>query len=507
MENQQVHIYIDSAKAYYYPGEQFLASILLDVSDTINSNKMIIIAKGKQIIKATQKKVFEDTEENMEDYEEDDDDEEYIKNKEPITEIDESKSIFKYKKVISISNSNHLKEGKYSFPFEVELPKDIPGSFLFLESKTYVEIIYSIKVKLNNINIKEKIPIIIRQNKEMFNYPNDSEYIKNIPGWCCESGQSIIKLNKDENPILNGENIYLNVNIDNTNSKNSCSALNIEVYESLSIKNKQKNKKIKITKIVGRYKGNKFINAGEDFQKKIEVILDVNKYISDHLSQTKSTKYFRHQSVIPLLNQSIKSDFITNEYEIYAESQFSNLTGVELGVFMNILIYPPEKGILSKTIQKISKEFSDSIVSNKKIFLNNKTDDNDNDFEYKNKNEDLSIKESNNPERKKSRKKSKKIDNNKEKNINKENDDNKNKNFENENIINDKKNEKLNDVNYNNINNKKKNIMTDDISFRNSTKDKLNLKNSVNNSINIKKNFNQDFLNDALDDEFLDEDQ
>ena len=160
MENKTVNIYIDSAKAYYYPGEQFLASILLDVLDTVNSNEMIIIAKGKQIIKATQKRIFEDTEENFtvnEDNEEDEDDEEDVKMNEPITEIEESKNIFKYSKVITISNSNYLEKGKYSFPFEVELPKDIPGSFLFLESKTYAEIIYSIKVKLKNTDIKESI--------------------------------------------------------------------------------------------------------------------------------------------------------------------------------------------------------------------------------------------------------------------------------------------------------------------------------------------------------------
>ena len=38
----------------------------------------------------------------------------------------------------------------------LELPDDIPGSFLFLEKKIYVEIIYSIKVKIN-VSIPPKI--------------------------------------------------------------------------------------------------------------------------------------------------------------------------------------------------------------------------------------------------------------------------------------------------------------------------------------------------------------
>ena len=59
-KNSPANIYINSAKPFYYPGEQFLASILLDVLETINCNKMIIIAKGKQIVEATQKRSFKE---------------------------------------------------------------------------------------------------------------------------------------------------------------------------------------------------------------------------------------------------------------------------------------------------------------------------------------------------------------------------------------------------------------------------------------------------------------
>ena len=43
----------------------------------------------------------------------------------------------------------------------------------------------------------------------------------------------------------------------------------------------------------------------------------MSNYVSEHLSKTKSTKYFKNKNIIPLLNQSIKSN-ITNEYEINA---------------------------------------------------------------------------------------------------------------------------------------------------------------------------------------------
>ena len=140
-KNSPVSIYIDSAKPFYYPGEQFLASILLDVLETINCNKMIIIAKGKQIVEATQKRSFK---ENLDNYDSDDEDEH--QEKESVTKIKESNTIFKFTKIVDISNNNYLQKGKYTFPFEVELPKDIPGSFLFLQKSAYAEIIYSIKV-------------------------------------------------------------------------------------------------------------------------------------------------------------------------------------------------------------------------------------------------------------------------------------------------------------------------------------------------------------------------
>ena len=50
-----VKIYINPSKPYYYPGENFVASILLDVLEKTNCDKMQIIAKGKAIINAVQK--------------------------------------------------------------------------------------------------------------------------------------------------------------------------------------------------------------------------------------------------------------------------------------------------------------------------------------------------------------------------------------------------------------------------------------------------------------------
>ena len=516
--NTQIKIYIDSSKPYYYPGEQILASILLDVLEEVNCNKMLIVAKGKQIIKASQLKMIQtENIDNDEEEEFENDNEDNIKRdsedssynyKNERIELNESKTIFKYKKTVKISKNEYISEGKYTFPLEVELAKDIPPSFLFLEPNIYVEIIYSIKVKLNNSDIKQYIPIVIRQKEDIFNYPNTNEYIKNINGCCCEVSESKIKVKTNEKYILDEKELKLNVLIDNSKCSLSGSPINIEIYHELILYPKNRNKQIKMTKIVGKYKGKKLIDPRKDYNKNISIPLDISKFTSEHLSQTKSIKYFKHKDLIPLMGQCIKTNSIICKYEIYAESQFSNLSGDELGVFIFALVYPPEKGILSKNVKNITKEFTNSIL-NKKIFLNSNTIDNDSDFEINKKNDknnkhtknkdikrDYNNENKNNPEMIKSQTKesslnSKKIDKKEEKEYNKENNNIK---------INEKKNEP-------NIYNNSNNFIKDEISFGTSSKGKINNINSNNiSSNNIKKNFNQNFLDDALDDEFIDND-
>ena len=112
--------------------------------------------------------------------------------------------------------------------------------------------------------------------------------------------------------------------------------------------------------------------------------MDKSNYAEKHLKNTKSIKYFRHKDIIPFLNQSVKSDFVTCEYEAYAEVKFQTWSIEELGCFLQILIYPPERGIVSKTIKQKLKDFSNSIKS-KKILLNKETKDFDPEFGNKNK--------------------------------------------------------------------------------------------------------------------------
>ena len=375
IKNQKISLYINASKSYYYPGETFSATILLDVQDKINSNKMTIIAKGKQIIKASQINKFPN-EEKQQQYESssssssDEEDNPKLRraNQEegPIVTIDEKKYIFNIKKDISISENKILIPGKYSFPFDIEIPEQIPGTFLYLDKKVYAEIAYSVKVKLEGTNIKQIIPIVIRQSEDVFNYPKYNQFERKIHGCCCLVGQTSIKLTANEDYTKTGDPIKLTVNINNDTNTTSTPIL-VEVYRKILLKGAN-NKKIRVTKIVGSYQGKRIVNAREKFQKKLHVAIEGIDYVKDHLDETKAGKSFKHKEIIPFLFQSIKSDNITCEFEVYAESQYANITNDDLGVFLTVLVYPIEDGVLSKSVMNIAKAFVNGIL-NKKFFL------------------------------------------------------------------------------------------------------------------------------------------
>ena len=531
MNNSKIKIYIDCQKSYYYPGEQLQASIYIDSLDTIDTNKMIIIAKGREIIRAIQRNIpleyeYDDSEDEEEiessELENDankiladkdkkeDSQEEKMRNK----EIDESVIIFKYKKTIQMTSYDKLSKGKYTFPFEIDIPENIPGSFLFLDRNTYVEIIYTIKVKLDNVNMKETLPLIIRQKGKSFNYRKDNEYTKTIGGCCFEKYESKIKINTIDKYFLNGNNIKLNVVINNEKCGMQASPINIEIYQKIILLPKNKSNRIKITRLVGKYKGKRKVMHKQNFNEDISLSIDENKNILENSSRTKFEKYFKQNNIIPFLTQSIKSDLLICEYEVYAETQFANWSSEELGVFKKLIMYPSERGILSKDNENKSKDFSNAIV-NKKIFLNEDTIDNIDEIKSKSKEKNIDknrdIDNSNIKKNKEDDKKGYKSK--KEKMIHKirkhkKNEDDKENQNINSNINNDDINQNFNINAYkyqiSNVNIDNKNKINDDEVF-NYPKKKKNKNKNINkekHSNKMKKDFNNIFLKDNLDSDF-----
>ena len=469
--SSQIKVFFDIQKPFYYPGEQILGSILIEFLDSINCRQILIISKGKQYIKINKKNISCEIEDDLyfdDSFEDGDTDNTKNKAEKNIENIEETKTLYKYKKNLKINNTNILK-GKYTFPLEIDLPNNIPPSFLYIDNNIYIEIIYTLIIKFEGVNYKEVFPFILRQKEKSFNYPKFTEH-KKILGECCwERGETTIKINPVEKYNLLGNNIKFNVLINNENSGMPGTPLNIELYQKLIFFPKDKSNKIRLTKLVGKSKGNISINKRKNFTEDISLKIKEKKIIPFYKEKTKAYKYFKNENIIGLLTPSVKSDLVICEYEIYIESQFVGWFKEELGVFNKILLYPPEKGILTQNIDNISKEFLNSLVI-KKIFLNDEIKD---DEIILGKNKD---------------KKEKRI-----KNKNKENTFNFNENKENININinNEDINENFNINNYKRTKDKKKNYFEE--------------KEENMNSDNLKKKFDKNFFDEhELNDDFLD---
>ncbi len=493
MSVSKIKIYIDLPKSYYYPGETLSGSVLLDVLEKVNCNKMLLIAKGKQIFKASQNLSIgsgNSTSEEEEDSGSTSNDNskaiksifssEYEdKNKNNDLNINNSKNIFKYKKVIYISDNDYLSQGKYTLPFDLQLPDDLPGSFLLLENDICIEIIYAIKVKLNNITEKHCIPFIIRQNQNKFNYPKSCEYKKNIDGCCCEVIEAKIKMSVNEQCILNENQIKININLNNSKCKLSGSPLLVEIYQDLILTPFIFDNKITKNKIVGKYIDKNHIEPKKDYDLNITIPLETSYYKLENLSKTKSNKYYKDKKFLSLLEQSINSEHLSCRYEIFAESKYENVSFDVLGVFLPVLIYPPEEGVFPKLDENIIQSFDQSLI-NKKIYLNNGSNDYDPDFEKDKKEtpEDKDLKPNTNKSNSKSE-------------VNDKNDNS--KSSVSSNIKNKNKSSQLNSIKDNESNK---------LSFESSS-ERIYQNNCESKSNAIKKNFNKNFLNDALDNAIL----
>ena len=341
---------------------------------------------------------------------------------------------------------------------------------------------------------------------------------------------TVIKLVSTENYTLSNEEVELKVRVNNKKCGIQASPFSIELYQKIKIYPKNKNKKIKITKIVGECKGESNVLPGKSLKQSVSFRIDIEEYNSEQLKKTKAIKYFRHKDVIPSLCQSIKSGFLSCKYEAYVEVQYPNWNLDELGVFHKVLVYPPEKGVLSESVAQIATEFNNSIL-NKKVFLSSKIEEDDADFRSKHKKKDKTNYRRNNYDessdsdddnkqrKKKSLSKSKGFgsthltDNQSSYGRNNNIDNEFNQKKSRYNKMNDNMNNKMydNSNNYkyfNNNDSRKEKEMTEIINNDGSFGHKKGRsKNKVfidTNSNNFKKDFSRNYLDDELDEDFLD---
>ena len=193
-----------------------------------------------------------------------------------------------------------------------------------MTQNSYAEIIYTIKVKLlGNEGYKKAIPIIIRQKERTFNYKHEAEYQKQIGECCCDLGEVAMKVHMLDKYVLNGSKVKAEVFINNKRCGMKGAPVSVELFHKVVLPPNANKNRIKITKLIGRYNGKTGINPRSMFNDDISFTIEESEYLSNNINMTKANKYFKHKKIIPNIIQSMKSDYIICEYEMYVDVQFS----------------------------------------------------------------------------------------------------------------------------------------------------------------------------------------
>ena len=82
-----------------------------------------------------------------------------------------------------------------------------------------------------------------------------------------------------------------------------------------------------------------------------------------------SYKIFGNKEMLPLYTQSIRSEFIRLSYEVYVESVFEGWNCDEVGLFMPILMYAPDRSLVDRQAVSYVKSNGEARIV-KKTFIN-----------------------------------------------------------------------------------------------------------------------------------------
>ena len=391
-------ILIKLENSYYYPGEIIKGNIYINIEEEIKPGIEFKI-KGKKILKANPDYITSYTSEenekeeiknielnntnNNNDKDSEDEnsnnsksikskkkeEEEIEKSEKKEEEIEKSekkeeeeieksekdkeeieKSNYKYYDNIEIFNiktnisNEKINIGQYIFPFMFKLNKKIPGTCILLERNIFAEVYYSIRIKMENLNgkiIKNKIPLIIRQNENDFNYKQENKITKNDnASCCCKKSKVIVNCKLPKKYYLYGEKIDLNYYLDNKKGNKEGESTIIILYKKIILHPKQKDmieipiqvlKKENYSKI--KSKENFSINFNLDYQGKT-----INK---EALNMSKNYKIINNINLIKYLCCSCINDLFSVEYEFYIKTNLVKWTLDEIGVFISTIFYPP----------------------------------------------------------------------------------------------------------------------------------------------------------------------
>ena len=159
--------------------------------------------------------------------------------------------------------------GHYSFPFSFMLPQDIPGSVFVKVPRGQASIAYNFSAILES-NQKKLSPIafqvkaIMREHLMKDGLAKAAQLNQDITTWCCISrGSTQIKAQFSKDAFMPGEVARVQVEADNSQCKNSISAVRCSLIQTTTLTSTTKTRSFPSTIVTGTSTG---IDAGGKFE-------------------------------------------------------------------------------------------------------------------------------------------------------------------------------------------------------------------------------------------------
>ena len=336
------NIIIKLENKFYYAGDTIKGSIYAKIENNIKCPGLELKIKGKEILKANPE--IENEEEEEEDENNEDIHKKELENLENPYKYYDNIDIIKYK--IFLTNKQELQTGNYIFPFTIKLPNSLSGSCLIYDKNIIGEIYYYIKIKGEDQNgkiIKEYTPLIIRQNRSNFQYKTLNSIIKTFPNFCCcKKGKVKLNCEITNDYFFIGENIKVNINVDNKEGKLEGGPLTLFLYKKITLHPNQKDI-LEIPKIIGKETDENKIDSNSEFSSSIEIENEIIYPESNNIFQNcKSYKIINNVNKLMYLSSSCLGNSFSCEYEVFTNINFSGWVSDELGIFISAILYPNE---------------------------------------------------------------------------------------------------------------------------------------------------------------------
>jgi hypothetical protein len=142
----------------------------------------------------------------------------------------------------SIINSTKISVGQYVFPFKLQIPFNLPGSFEYYDRDNLGYIKHQISARLISLDEPENdifnsTILMVRQAPRYFEYPAQLSDTKNIYSWCCfPRGHTTMTISYAKDFFSPDETVQVICDLDNTRCGVDAIFIKLELFQRITLK-------------------------------------------------------------------------------------------------------------------------------------------------------------------------------------------------------------------------------------------------------------------------------